>query len=374
MKKALKLRALAPLIGILVGCLPSLGVAGEAAKPPAKTDASTNARVDRLHKALYERSQSGDAEAMTNLASIMEQGDEITPIDRGLAYDLYEPAAKLGNAIAIKKMCLAYLLGEGRPKDVVKASGFCNKVDGKDAVTFFWGGYDYQFGVTGPADMEAAKASYQEAFLGGSGEAADAIGQMAFEGGHLEAARSWYRKGASLGSADAMAHLAGMVALGQGGVKDGVEANWLYGISAQRGNISAAAWREAHPGPDVPTISLGSGDSQITLTHTYGQGADQKTEPLTIGRISTLMHTRLYGMIANGADHYYYYAFFDCYAGVSREIDLCIATRDYPLNLGTGRILHAIWDGRITLPERDAAGNATAQSRVKSGVFLVSAD
>jgi len=366
--------ALAVLLGFLGSCLPCVGWAGDATPPAAKADASTNEHVQKLHKSLYQRSQSGDAEAMMNLGSIMEQGDELAPTDLTLAYDLYEPAAKLGNPIAVKKMCLAYLLGEGRPKDVVKASGFCNKVDAKDAVTFFWGGYDYQFGVTGPVDIEVAKASYQQAFLGGSGEAADAIGQMAFAGGHFEAARSWYRKGATLGSADAMAHMAGMVAQGQGGVKDAVEAVWLYGLAAQRGNASAVAWRLAHPGPGVSSVNLGGGASDITLTHTYGQGAGQKTESLTTSRISTLMHSRLDGIIPSGSDHFYYYAYFDCYVGISREIDLCVTSREYPLGYGIGGILHAVWDGRISLPERDAAGNPTAQSRLRYGLSIVSAD
>ncbi|MFT4076977.1 MAG: tetratricopeptide repeat protein [Asticcacaulis sp.] len=366
------------VLWVVVACLGISATQARSAdtsdKPAVNSGSTLTARTEALHETLYRRSQSGDAEAMTNLATLMEQGDEIAPIDLKIAYDLYEPAARLGNPVAVKKMCLAYLLGEGRPKDVIKASGFCNKVDATDAVTYFWGGYDYQYGVTGPADLDSARASYQVAVERGSGEAADAIGQMAFNGGHFDVARGWYRKGATLGSADAMDHLAGMAEQGQGGGKDSIEAAWLYGYAGQRGNSHAQDWLRAHPGLEVSSDNLGKGASEITLTHIFGQGAAQKTEPLTVSRLSTLMHRRLDGVISNSPDHYYYFAYFDCYVGLSREVDLCVTSREYPLGFNMGDILRAVWGGRISLPERDADGNPTAQSHFKFGLSLVSAD
>ncbi len=367
-KQAIVMFALA----VGAGALPFSVSADPAGGASPKSENPPNARVVDLHQTLSRRVKGGDPEAMANLATLLEQGDEMTPIDLTGAYDLYEAAAKRGNPVAVKKMCLAYLLGVGRAKDVKQASGFCNKVDGTDAVTFFWGGYDYQYGVTGPKDLDSAKAAYQEAFTNGSGEAADAIGQIAYDDGRFDVSRSWYRKGASLGSADAMAHLAGMLENGQGGRKDAVEAMWLYGYAAQRGNQQAQKWKQAHTGPEVPAADLGYGPSEITLTHTYGQGADQKTEPLTSSRLVTLMHTRLDGIILPGGDYLYYYAYFDCYVGVSREVDLCLTASEYPQGLGMGRILHAVWDGRITLPVIDAKGYPTAQSHFKSGVRIIS--
>ncbi|CAL4869927.1 hypothetical protein MMA231_04219 (plasmid) [Asticcacaulis sp. MM231] len=359
------------LVACFGGCLGSSGFAADT-PPPVKKDKPFKERAEALHAALTRRVGSGDTEAMVYLATLKEQGDDAETADLAGAFDLYERAGARGNPDAVKKMCLAYLLGEGRPKDVVKASGFCNRIDSKDAVTFFWGGYDYQHGLSGPKDITSAEVLYQQAYENGSGEAADAIGQLAFDGGHLDAARSWYRKGAALGSIDAMDHLAAMVEQGQGGVKDTVEAAWLYGLAAQRGHTHAAAWMAAHPGAEAPLVCLANETSEVSLVHTYGR--DRKSETLTSSRITSLLRTNLGGMPAPGNNLPYYYAYFECYIGTSRDVDLCVATREFPAARNINRILHAVWDGRISTPEYDVAGNRMAQSRFKAGVAIVFPD
>ena len=360
--RALSVAAIAMLLS---GCLALPSHADDAAK-----DTPFKVHERAYRKTLAKRAQSGNAEAMTYLAMLKEQGDEIEPIDLAGAFDLYEKAALQGNPIAVKKMCLAYLLGNGQPKDVVKASGFCNKVDEQDAVTFFWGGYDYQNGVTGPKDIDSAKAAYQEAFVRGSGEAADALGRIAYDDGHLDAARDWFRRGASLGSVDAMDHLAGMVEEGQAGDKDPVEAVWLYGLAAQWGNRHAQDWLASHPHPEVPESVLARDKTEVTLTHTYLDAGQVKTEPLTASRLSVLMHKRLGGIVHPGGATDYYYATFECYVRAARDVDLCVAAREFPLGFSMASILHAIWDGPIAAPEHDVRGNAMAQTRFRFGVMI----
>ncbi len=358
-------RTFAALTALAVG-LPHGASAGDTG---AGTQSDTfKSRIEALHQRLSART--GDPEAVAQMAMLKEQGDEITPIDLQGAFDLYEQAAARNNPIAIKKMCMAYLLGQGRPKDVVKASGFCNRVDAKDAVTLFWGGYDYQFGVSGPKDIEAAKAAYQQAFLDGSGDAADAIGQMAFDGGHFDAARSWYRRGASMGSAGAMVHLAGLAERGQGGGKDAVEAAWLYGLAAQRGNTDAVIWVAAHRNITVPKMVLRVDKTETVLTHTYGPPDKEKTETLTQARISMLMRTEVKRNLLGGGLSSTYFAFFDCYVRGDHEVDVCVPTREFPLEVGITRVLHAVWDGRVSVPERDVAGASTAQSHFVTGFEL----
>ena len=363
------------VVGILAACLGSclpLTSFAENAASPVQTDTALKVRVGKLHDTLARHAQSGDTEAMVYLATLKEQGDEVGEPDLAGAYDLYEQAAIHGNPDAIKKMCLSYLSGEGRPKDVVKASGFCNKIDEKDPVILFWGAYDYQYGLSGPKDIGAAETLYKQAYEDGSGEAADAIGQMAYQGGHLEAARSWYRKGAALGAIDAMDHLATMTEQGEGGVLDLIEANWLYDLAAQRGNAHAAAWIAAHSHLEVPISQLADGKKEISLIHTYGP--DQKAETLSSSRIATLLHTYLGGMYPPGNNLPYFYAYFECYVGPSRYVDLCLPTREFPTGYKVNRIMHAIWDGRITVPEYDVAGNRMAQSRFKAGIRIVFPD
>lgn len=361
----------AVLAAFLGSCLPLTGFA-ESTAPPIKADTQLKERAGKLHASLAKHARSGDTEAMVYWATLKEQGDEAEAPDLSGALDLYEQAAIHGNPDGIKKMCLVYLLGEGRPKDVVKASGFCNKIDGKDAVTLFWGAYDYQHGLSGPKDIEAAETLYQQAYEGGLGEAADAIGQMAFDGGYFDAARSWYRKGAALGSVDAMDHLATMAEQGQGGVVDQLEAGWLYDLAAQRGNAHAVAWIATHPAVAVPLSQLSDGTREVSLTHTYGP--DHRTEPLTSSRISTLLQTYLGGMFPPGNNLPYFYAYFECYIGSSRDVDVCLPTREFPTGYNVNRIMHAIWDGRITAPEYDVAGIPMAHSRFKAGVRIVFPD
>ncbi len=385
MKRILVLSAALVSAVLITGAVvPGSATAVEApAKSPGDKPPATNAPADKasgdnpgaadaraLRADLAARIKRGNSEALTYLAAVKEQGDEAEPADLAAAYDLYEQAGQMGNPIAVKKMCLAYLLGEGRPKDVARAAGFCNKVDAKDPVTFFWGGYDYQFGVSGPKDLDSAKAAYAQAFEGGSGEAADAIGQMAYAGGHLDVAHSWFRRGVYLGSADAMDHLAGMAEHGQASPRDMVEATWLYGLAAARGNAHAMAWKASHPELKVAHSVLKTDKAQIALTHTYGTGTQQATEPLTSDRIALLMHKILNNIINSGYEEAYRYAHFECYIGLSHEVEACAMTREFPPGFGMSGILHAIWDGRISAPDRDAAGNPMAQTVFSSGVAI----
>ncbi|MBW8882732.1 MAG: hypothetical protein JF615_15325, partial [Asticcacaulis sp.] len=62
--------------------------------------------------------------------------------------------------------------------------------------------------------------------------------------------------------------------------------------------------------------------------------------------------------------------YFDCYAGANHQVDVCVTTREFPLNVGIDKILHAVWDGRIAAPDRDVAGNPTAQSYFAAGFVL----
>ena len=319
-------------------------------KPPTADDE----RAARL------RAAKGNAGAMANTASLLEQGTQDDAPDLGQAYDLYEKAADLNDPLGREKMCLAYLLGEGRSANPAKAMGYCSKLDDTDAVGLFSAGFDYDHGLSGPRDEKTALTFYAQAIKQGSGEAMDAVGQKALAAGNLTGARLWFRQATVAGSADGMAHLAAMIAAGQGGDQDAAEAYWLYVNAARRGNADAVRWVAALPATAHPldrVILVRAKQSLMTeavadktgVTHVqpfnvlkiFGDVTDYLPPEVTERRISGRVQIH-------------------CYIDGKNRIDVCITEQEFPVGHGYGPIMATLFNGRIGVADHDVDGHVTA--------------
>ena len=211
------------------GAYAATGTPPKPCNPEAHPDEASSPKQleeERQLRATLEQSvRAGWPDAMADMAHLLEEGSMGVTADRAAALDLYEKAADKHQRLAQRKMCVAYLLGEGRPHDVVKAMSYCNALGIKDPVGLFWAGYDYEMGLSGPKDEQSAYILYGDAVKLGSGEAADALGRKALALKRPDVARQWFRRGVYLGSASAMVHLAAMTEAGEGGPADADEAN-----------------------------------------------------------------------------------------------------------------------------------------------------
>ena len=310
----------------------------------------------------------GSGEAMLDLASILEQGDAAGPIDRPAAMDLYQKAADKGEPIGRQKMCLAYLLGEGRPKDVVKAAPYCNALGVVDYVGLYWAGYDYQFGISGPKDEGEAMSLFVQASTAGSGDAAVSLGLKAIELNKLDAARQWFRRGVYFGSADAMEHLAAMTEAGQGGAVDVAEAAWLYQQAAARGNADAAErLKTLYAGPDLPTINpFGANKTAPIMTHTYtgknGPVQEQLNFSTLMGFLTNSFPPAALGSQVEGR------ATIECYVAGDHSIDACIISHESPIGYGYGPTLETLFNGHMSLVDKDSDGKPPANCLFKMTV------
>ncbi len=330
----------------LILMLPVMATAEIAPEVAAKTE----------RKALQEKVSRGDVLAMVDLAARQEQGDAASPPERAAALDLYEKAADRGDPAGRQKMCIAYLLGEGRPKDAVRGMSYCNALGTKDAVGLFSVAYDYQEGLSGPKDEAQAMSLYVEAVRLGSGDAATALGHKALEIGKPDVARQWFRRGTYLGSADAMDELAAMTAAGQGGPADAAEAQWLYGAAAAFGNAHAAAQPAAGSLPFALATAEGKADMPLTRTWSDGGGAHRKT--IDLKQLTDDLGERFPRLAID--EPVWGYVRAECYIALDHSIDACVVRGEHPVAMGYAAMIETLVNGHVTVGERDAAGQSTA--------------
>ncbi len=327
--------------------------------------------LQAMHDRILQGVAIGDSGALLDLATLKEEGDFQMPIDRAAALDLYQQAADKGERIAREKICMAYLLGEGREKDPAKAAPYCNPLGvTDDPAGLYWAAYDFQYGVTGPADEAQALSLYAQAAQKGSGDAAVVLAKKAVELGKPDMARQWLRRGVYLGSADAMDGLAVMVETGQGAPADTDEAQWLYRNAAQRGNVHAAG--KAVPGPELSGFGfMSSKDHPVSFTHTIAAGKstrEEKLDPQTLIRdLAGHFPTSAINGNVSGLSS------LECYVTGDHAIDACIVTHEFPLGVGFGATLEALFDGHMVISDTDGQGNPTAHRVLRQTIRWVMA-
>lgn len=329
-------------------------------KPPTAAETETSRKnTEKWLQDMAKDSDQGDIKSTLVLAQALMQGDTDIPIDRARAFDLYEKAAQKGDDTGREKMCVAYVLGEGRPIDLAKGMGYCKPLGTQNATALFAGGYDFEHGITGPKDEQMAVTLYVEAAKLGSAEAMDAMGVRALSLSKLEDARKWFRKGAASGSTFAMDHLAVMTEAGQGGPADIKEAGWLYVNAARRGNTHAMAWMTAQSAPPTPLPRSRLMDKdQSLITHTYVDKAGSHTEAFNGKTLSQALSGAFPseaegdGRLGTGLIH--------CYVNASHAFDVCIIQQESPPGYGYGRILSTLFGGKLTVTEKDTDGQPTA--------------
>ncbi len=316
---------------------------------------------ERWEATLRKSAASGDADNMAALGAILEYGYGTTGLDRAGAFDLYEKAADKGSGIGRQKMCVAYLLGEGRPVNISKGMGYCNLLSTKDPAALFGGGYDYANGISGPKDEGLAMAAYIQAGKLGNGEAMDAIGRKVVELGKPDVARKWYRQGTILGAADAMDHLAAMFDSGEGGDVDKAGAYWLYVNAARRGNPHAAAWVAALPESTKPLerVNLYNAEKAMimeTVTDTHGT----HNRPFNLSTLGSSL-SRYYpgAAIAGRIDGT---VMLHCYIDGNHRMDICLVQNEYPVGYAFGPIMMVVFDKPLTVVDQDTDGRPTAHT------------
>jgi TPR repeat protein len=330
---------------------------------PERTAELLKRRVDLTKKA-----KGGEANSIVDLASSLEMPDGVNPVDRDAAMDLYQKAADKGDRTGRQKTCLAYLLGEGRIESAATAMPYCNALGLKDRVGLFAIAYDYQTGLSGPKDEDMAMSLYVQAFQAGSGEAAAALGVKALSLGKLETARQWFKRGAYLGSADAIDHLAVMVEAGDGGVKDELEARWLYASAADRGNVHATKRVEEWPdAKDPPSIcAFSKTDNPTGITHTWSDAKGKHTEAINLHLFKKLMTDNfpadMRGSQVAGDTR------VNCYIGADHVIDVCVVRQEFPIGYGIAASVQAFFNGQVTVANEDADGTDTANKILDLGV------
>ena len=309
---------------------------------------------------LTQQVAAGDIKALTPLASKLEYGDAAHAPDDAGALDLYQKAADLGSAVGIGKMCIAYILGEGRPHDPVKGLAYCDKLTDDSPTALFARGYAAHEGVGETVDTAAASALFIKAVAAGSGPAADMLGRDALAAGHVDEARGWFRKGVYRESVDALDDMARMAENGQGGAIDVAEAGWLYRNAARHGSAHAREWMETHADQRVPHLSLEQGRAVAGITETYTDAKGQsQTRPVDMLAVEQALQG-YYPKRAMGA-HIGGYAEIDCYVNAVDKIDACWLQREDPPGYEFGRVLEQLYEGNLTLAGKDAAGLPTAQ-------------
>lgn len=345
------------LLALLLTCAaPAVALAAEPARGPSADPTPEMLKAAREVRKEVELKARDSAEAATQFAALLEQGDDGFPPDRAAALDIYEKAAAQGERTARAKMCRAFLLGDGRPKDVVKAAPYCNSLGTKDATGLFWAAYDFDNGLTGPKDEAQALDLYAMSASSGSGDAAVVMGRKALAGGKPEAARAWFRLGAGHGSADAMTLLAQMLDDGQGGPVDTAQATWLYSNAAGLGNADALA-RVASRAP-LPFLVTGkSPEAQLALVRTYMTPKGERTEKLTIAKLASAIagvypETRS-GKVSEGSVR------FQCFIKEDHVVAGCLIQHEFPVGYGFGKQIQAAF-GHIQFPEKDLDGQPTA--------------
>lgn len=292
-------------------------------------------------------------------ASLAEQGLDREKPDLASALDIYEKVAD-GNAIGREKMCVAYLLGEGRPFDLAKAMSYCNKLKDDDPVAMFSAGYDYDHGVSGPKDADTAIAFYAQAIKLGQGDAMDAVGEKALAAANPTSARRWFRQAAMAGSADGMTHLAALLETDQGGPADLDEAFWLYANAGRRGNADAIKWLSGHAGHALLPVSALSDKKHLLLSQTFQDATGKHVQPFDFADIIKALGDSYPKDAVN--DQTTGWVSVHCYINGNHVIDLCITQAEQPIGYSFGRLVTTMFDGTLTAEPLDISGKPTANS------------
>ncbi len=362
--RTIKIAGLALVLSALAsaaagGTWPYDGTGSQWTKPTDGSPPDRTQWIDFLRKSAAH----GDNEALVNLASALEQGYPPETPDIAAALQLYEKAADQNDRYGRERMCVAYLLGEGRPADMAKAMGYCNKLPDTDPAGLFSAAFDYDHGISGPKDTDGAMAFYTQAIKAGSGEAMDAIGEKALAASNPSGARKWFRQAAAAGSADGMVHLAALLETGQGGDIDPDEAYWLYANADRRGNATATAWLAAQPAPHSPLDRVDITDGKTSLiSQTISDAQGTRTVPFDIYALGQAManyyppNAVAANMEASVEMH--------CYIDGGNKIDLCLLEREYPVGYGFGALVLALYNGNLSVPAVNAKGEPTARKVV----------
>jgi len=186
--------------------------------------------------------QGGDITSQLWLAQVYDGGHGMSR-NRELALQWYEKAAALGNAGALAELCLVYVVGEDRPRDIVKAKALCQKAgDGGNGRAYYALGLANEQGLVGYVDLTVARARYGMAVSRGNVDAMDRLGVLAAS---PDEARPLFRKAMAGGSRAAAEHLA------QQYIKDGDQAGAvrLFRYAAMRGSVTANRWLADNPVP-----------------------------------------------------------------------------------------------------------------------------
>ena len=337
------------------------------AKDDAKAQAET-AADERERQKLIDDVAAGKLYALAPLAGKLQYGDENHAPDEAGALDLYEKAADAGNAVGLGHMCIAYLLGEGRPRDTTKGLGYCDRLTDSSPTVLFARGYAALEGLSGPVDKAAGMTFLTKAVDGGIGAAADILGRDAQAAGKAEEARAWFRRGAYRGSVDALDDMAKMAEVGEGGPQDIAEAYWLYVNAARHANAHAQSWVAAHPDmAPLRRIVLENGKTFTAITETY---TDRKGKPQTAALDTNAILNDLVGYWPPRAarDHVGGVAIIDCYVNAEHRVDVCWLRMENPPGYEFGRIVEGFYEGQLTVADTDAVGEPTAQRVFVSGI------
>ena len=333
--------------------------------PPPEKDVQADARMtadlEKQREKLTQEVAAGRIKSLTPLAAKLEYGDSHHAPDRAAAFDLYQKAADLGSGVGSSKMCIAYILGEGRPHDPARGLAYCDKLTDDSPTALFAHGYAAHEGIGMTADPAAARALFVKSVTNGGGPAADWLGRDALAAGKPEEARDWFRKGAFRGSADALDDMARMVESGQGGPQDAAEAYWLYTNAARAGNAHAAEWSAAHPDArPLDRLILEQGKTATVVTETF---TDAKGQPQTRSVSVDAIRQGLQGYYPKPAAlaHVSGHSALDCYVDAGHAIDACWLRREDPPGYEFGWALESLYEGHLTLAPTDVVGQSTAQ-------------
>ncbi len=330
---------------------------------PASDGAAEKAQRDEYDRQavdLLARADAGDTEAMLQLAAMREQGDLSTGIDLVGADDLFEQAAARGNTYGRQRICIAYLLGEGRPRDVDKGLDTCGPLGNKDPAGLFSAAYDFDNGISGPKDENVAAGLYLKAAKQGSGEAMDAVGRKVLAAGSVKRARDWFVQGTYAGAADAMDDLARLYEKGGDVEADMDEARWLYINAARRGNVHAQTWlKAAPPAAPLPRINLFDANTHnFTGFKVSTDKAGKETrKPYDMASVlRTAYPARAMNFQKAGR------AVVQCYVNSRHRMDVCVISKENPLDYTFGWALSAVYEDNILVPDTDSKGWPTAHS------------
>lgn len=309
---------------------------------------------------LKKNGRSTQAADLFDLGSIHAQGLAGQPVDLNLAYGFFERSADKGDIRARSLLCVDYLIGLNRPVDFATAMKYCTRLNEKEPARMFANAYDYEMGLSGPKDEEAALVFHFEAAKASSGDSMDRLGVMLRDKpGKAEVARAWFRQGAMQGSAAAMYHLAQMTESGLGGVQDKALAGWLYTNAARRGDKAAQTWLTAQTTPPVlPRVALADGKTTL-LTETVTKDGVKTTLPFSFTKVANAQDLYPKGAALTLTEGT---ASFHCYISATHSIDICLPTREFPVGFAFGIVLQSVLRSQLSAAPQDLRGRPTAES------------